>query len=170
MQTIGGTFLALVMLVGTTQIFVSAQNDRSGNSDASLTADSARKSLEGVWQTTITVRICGSGNPIRTFRGLTTYHAGGTVSETSTALSPALRSPGYGVWDKENSSDYSSSFIFLRFNPDGTFAGTQKTTSVIELDSADGDSYSTTTSIQVFDANDVQIGTGCATATATRYE
>jgi hypothetical protein len=128
------------------------------------------RSIEGVWQTTVTQRNCQTGDVIRTFRGLSAYHEGGTMSETSAALSPALRSPGYGVWDKESYSTYSSSFIFQRFNPDGTFAGTQQTTSTITLGSRDGNTYNTTTSIQVFDANNNLLGTGCATATATRFE
>lgn len=92
------------------------------------------------------------------------------MSETSAALSPALRSPGYGIWEKESRSNYSSSFIFQRFNPDGTFAGTQQTTSTITLGGRSGNVYDTTTSIRVFDANNNLIGTGCATATATRFE
>jgi hypothetical protein len=170
MQTTVGTFLALLMLFGTTQIFVSGQTDERNDSDASSSLpNQARKSIEGVWQTTVTQRNCQTGEVIRIFRGLSAYHEGGTMSETSAALSPALRSPGYGVWDKESNSTYSSSFIFQRFNPDGAFAGTQQTTSTIVL-SDRGNTYDTTTSIRVFDANNNLLGTGCATATATRFE
>ena len=156
----GGLILALLLVIGGMENVVSGQ-DRG-------TARSMR-SLEGVWNTTVTLRVCQTGDVIRSFRGLTVYHQGGTVSESSTALGPALRSTGFGVWDKDNHSDYTASFVFLRFGADGTFLGTQKTTSAIELGSG-GDTYETTTSVQVYDANDILLGTGCATATAMRFE
>jgi hypothetical protein len=166
MQTTAGTLLALLIVFGATQIFVSGQEKESDLLESPF-GNSAR-SFEGVWQTTVTQRNCQTGEAIRSFRGLTTYHAGGTVSETSAALSPALRGPGHGVWEKERGPTYSSSFIFQRFNPDGTLAGTQKITSAIVLNSRN--TYYTTTSIQVFDVNNNLLGTGCATATATRFE
>jgi hypothetical protein len=168
MQTIVGTFLALLMLFGATQIFVSGQESETVRLPTPF--GSSTQSIEGVWQTTVTQRNCQTGDVMRTFRGLSVYHEGGTVSETSAALSPALRSPGYGFWEKESRSTYSSSFIFQRFNPDGTFAGTQQTTSTIVVGGRNGNIYDTTTSIQVFDANNNLLGTGCATATATRFE
>ena len=159
-KTTGAVVLALLLVVGATQNLVSGQEKESGRT---------MRSLEGVWQTTVTQRNCQTGDVIRTFQGLSTYHEGGTVSETSAALGPALRSPGYGVWDKNGHSTYSASFVFLRFNPDGTFAGTQKTTSSIVLGS-EGSTYDTTSSIQVYDVNGNLLGNGCATATATRFE
>ena len=160
MKITGGVLLALLLGFGAAQTLVSGQEKGSERSI---------RSLEGVWRTTVTQRNCQTGDIIRVFRGLSVYHEGGTMSETSTALPPAARSAGYGVWDKDGHSTYSGSFVFLRFNPDGTFAGTQKTTSSIVVGPT-GDTYDTTTSIQVYDANDNLLGTGCATATATRFE
>lgn len=168
MQTIGGTFLALLMIFGATQILVSGQEKESGLREPSF--ENSRRSIKGVWQTTVTQRNCQTGDVIRTFRGLSAYHAGGTMSETSAALGPALRSPGYGVWERESHSTYSSFFTFLLFNPGGTFVGTQQITSAIVLGDRNGNTYDTTTSIQVFDSNNNLIGSGCATATATRFE
>ena len=168
MQTTVGTFLALLMLFGASQIFVSGQ-EKEINSLEPPFVNSAQ-SIEGVWQTTVTQRNCQTGAVIRSFRGLSTYHEGGTMSETSAALSPALRSPGHGVWEKESRSTYSSSFIFQFYNPDGTLAGTQKIISTIVIGGRNGNIYDTTTSIQVFDVNNNLLGTGCATATAARFE
>ena len=167
MQTTAGTFLALLMLFGATQIFVSGQE----NETVGFPVSSGRSgnSIEGVWQTTVTLRNCQTGDVIRIFRGLTTFHEGGTISESSAALSPALRSLGHGVWEKESRTTYSGSFIFQRFNPDGTFAGTQKTT-VTNVIGRSGNTYDSTASIQVFDANNNLLGTGCATAIGTRFE
>jgi hypothetical protein len=167
MQTTAGTVLALLMLFGASQIFVSGQEKESVGSPES--SERPQGSIEGVWQTTVTQRNCQTGDAIKTSRGLVAYHAGGTISETSTALPPALRSPGFGVWEKEGHSTYSASFMFQRFSPDGTFTGTQKITSTIVVGGR-GSTYNTNTSIQVFDANNNLLGTGCATATATRFE
>ena len=92
MQTTAGTFLALMMLFGATQIFVSGQKNDSNDSDTLMSRSNNARSIEGVWQTTVTQRNCQTGSVIRTFRGLSTYHFGGTMSETSAALPPALRS------------------------------------------------------------------------------
>ena len=168
MQTTAGTFLALLMLFGATQIFVSGQEKENGVPESPF--GNSKRSIEGVWRTTVTQRNCQTGDVIRTFRGLSTYHEGGAMSETSSALPPALRSPGHGVWEKESPSTYSSSFIFQFYNPDGTLAGTQKITSTITLGGRNGNTYETNTSIQVFDVNNNLLGTGCATANAVRFE
>ncbi len=167
LQKAAGTLLALLMVFGATQAFVSGQEKESDSTD--MASNLANGNIEGVWQTTVTQRNCQNGDVIRTSKGLSVYHKGGTMSETSAALPPALRSAGYGVWERGRRSTYTSSFIFLRFNPDGSYGGTQKITSNIELGWT-GNTYATTTSIQIFDANDTLVGTGCATATATRFE
>jgi hypothetical protein len=168
-----GTLLALKMILGMTQVFVSGKQ-KEGDTAAPPHSDSS-KGLEGVWRTTVTQRNCQTGGVIRIAQGIVAYHEGGTMSETSNALGPAFRSPGYGVWEKEGPSTYKASFIFQRYNPDGTFAGTQVITSTIDVDgrggrNGDPDTYETTTSIQIYDVNNNLLGTGCATATATRYE
>ena len=169
MQTTAATFLALLMIFGATPISVSGQEGEGTGFPEKFKR--SRHSIEGVWQTTVTQRNCQTGSVIRTFRGLSTYHQGGTLSETSNGLSPALRSPKQmGVWEKESRSNFSSSFIFQFYNPDGSLAGTQKITSNIELSGRNGSRYETTTSIQVFDLNNNLLGTGCATASATRFE
>jgi len=170
-QLVAGTLLALMMVLGMTQIFVSGKQKES-DAAAPPAADPSR-GLEGVWRTTVTQRNCQTGGVIRTAQGIVAYHEGGTMSETSNALGPAFRSPGYGVWEKIGPSTYTASFIFQRYNPDGAFAGTQVITSTIEVGggrNGDPNTYETTTSIQIYDVNNNLLGTGCATATATRFE
>ena len=88
------------------------------------------------------------------------------MSETSDAAS---RGPGHGVWNRRNRRRYDASFVFQLFNPDGTFAGTQKVTQNIRLN-ASGDRWVDNATFQIFDANDNVIVTGCATAVGTRFE
>lgn len=104
-----------------------------------------------------------------TFRGISSFHEGGTMSETAASSSPSLRSAAHGVWERESRGTYSASFIFLRFNPDGTFAGTQKTTATNIL-SGNGNTYNSTASIQVLDPNNNVLFAGCATAVGARFQ
>lgn len=127
------------------------------------------RTLEGSWNNQVTIRNCQTGQAIRAFAGLLTFHQGGTLSETAAGSSPALRSPGHGTWRRTGWRRYEGKFTLLRFNPDGTFAGTQKTTQNIELDQS-GNGFNDTATLQIFDANGNQIVAGCATAVATRLE
>lgn len=167
MQVAVVSLVAVLMVIGATQVLVSGQE----NVSVALYGDPApqSKSIEGVWQTTVTVRNCQTGAPFATFRGLSTYNQGGTMSEFAASSSPVLRSASQGIWKQEVRGTYSASFMFLRFNPDGTFAGTQKTTAINEI-TGEGNTYDSTASIEVRDPNNNVLFTGCATATAIRFE
>jgi hypothetical protein len=167
-KTAVGTILALLLLFGAARFFVSGQEKETESPP--VTFENSRQSIEGVWQTTVTQRNCQTGEALRTFRGLLTFNQGGTISETSAAASSALRSPGHGVWEKESRSSYSGSFIFLRFNTDGSFAGTQKPTQTFVLRGSSGNEFESTGSVQNFDASGNLTGNGCATSVGTRFE
>src|SRR5437763_5985384 len=85
LKSIGGTALALLMLVGGMQISVSGQSD-----------EGHEPSLVGVWVTQVTRRNCDTGEPIGTSRVQLTFAKGETLLET---IGPStLRSPGNGIW------------------------------------------------------------------------
>ena len=84
--------------------------------------------------------------------------------------SPALRSPGHGVWQHELGwQDYSYTFTFYRYNSSGVFIGSQKVTSALELGES-GDEFTTHSTVEVLDANGNVIATFCAAAAGTRFE
>lgn len=169
MTTIAGTFLALLMIFGAAQIYVSGQ-EKENDSDQK-TSENSRKSIEGVWETVVTPRNCQTGAPVAPdFQGLITFNEGGTVAETASGSSPALRSPGHGVWQRENGRrNYSMKVVFLRFSPTGVFIGKQKITQTMEL-SANGNQSTSTGTVEILDLNGNVLGSGCSTATATRFE
>lgn len=167
MQTTAVTLTALLMLFGATQVFVSGQEDEKAG--LYERPPHASQSIVGAWQTVVTVRNCQTGMAGPSFRGLSTFNEGGTMTENAASSSPSLRSASHGVWKKDATGTYSASFIFLRYNPDGTFAGTQRTT-VTNVLTEDGNSYDSTASIQVLDPNDNVVFNGCATAIGTRFE
>jgi len=131
------------------------------------------RTIEGVWRTAVTLRNCQTGEPVApTFQGLFTFNKSGTMSEygISPGLSPALRSPGHGLWQREQGwADYSLKFTLLRYNASGVFIGKQKVTATLEL-GASGDEFTTNSAVEVLDANGNLVGTGCATAAGTRFE
>lgn len=163
LKTIGGAALAILMLTIFAQVRVSTQ--------VLEVIPIQNRDIIGVFQTTVTQRNCQTGSPTGTFTALLTFNEGGTLAETSTALSPALRTPGHGVWSFDpNSQQYSLAFTLYRFNPDGTFAGRTVGRQTLTL-APGGNELTSSNTVQAFNAGGVQLGTGsCATAVGTRFE
>lgn len=163
--------LALITALTATSFMISGQNIQDNQSSESLSPH--ERTVEGAWRTMVTPRNCLTGDPVAPpFPGLFTFNQGGTMSEygISPGLSPALRSPGHGIWQREHGfRNYSLKFTFYRYNASGVFIGSQIITAALELGTS-GDSFTTNSAIQVLDANDNVIGTGCATAVGTRFE
>ena len=140
---------------------------------SSVSAQKPERTIQGVWRTMVTPVNCETGDPVAPpFPGLFTFNNGGTMSEygISPGLSPALRSPGHGVWQREHGwQDYSYTFTFYRYDASGVFIGSQKVTSALEL-GASGDEFTTQSVVEVFDANGNLIATFCARAAGTRFE
>lgn len=124
--------------------------------------------VEGTWESAVTLRDCASGNPLRTFKGLTVLHRGGTASATNNQP-PGGLSPGFGGWRRDGaaSSDYVATFRLFRFNPDGSYAGAQNLTRRLTL-GGDGNSLTGTISAQLLDPAENVLQTVCGTETATR--
>lgn len=171
MQIVAGTILGLLMLIAGTPLFVSGQeikNEPTENSTDNL----FKSSIVGTWQTMVTPRNCQTGAAVApAFPGILTFSEGETLVGTSTAVISV-----YGFWHRGNNSrKYSFAFLSLRYSPDGTFIGTQKvrqtatlgTNGILEERS---NSFTTTGSIEILDANGNTIGNGCATSTGTRFE
>jgi len=170
LKTTVGTFLALLMLFGCTQFFVSGQESETNNSPEEQ-SEHARQGIVGAWRTAVTLRNCQTGLPVAPVgRGLITFHEGGTLSEF--ALGPGQnRSPGHGVWEQQmhHRGNFSGVFVLNRYDATGVFIGTQKVRAAWEL-STSGNGYTSNASFEIFDANDNLIGTGCATTVGTRIE
>lgn len=123
--------------------------------------------VEGVWDAVITVRDCSSGATILTTRGQQMLHRGGTLSDTN-ASPPTTRGVGFGVWRRDaTAQNYNARFSFNRYNPDGSFAGTQRVTRVFTL-SADGNTQTSSNSSQTLDAAGTVLQNGCAGDVSTR--
>ena len=123
--------------------------------------------VEGVWESAVTIRDCTSGATVRTFKGLTVLHRGGTTSGTN-SNPPASNGPALGTWKPTGPSTYSASFRFFRFNPDGSLAGAQNVVRTFTL-SADRNSINGTISAQLLDPSNNVIGAPiCGVEATTR--
>jgi len=132
--------------------------------------------LVGVWRTQVRPRDCVTGElppvPVRPGHGLFTFHEGGTASEygIGPGQSPSLRSPGHGVWRRTHGwQEYEYEFEFTRHDEDGAFVGSAKVTSALTMD-ASGDSWTSNSQVEVFDAAGNLILAPCVTGSGIRFE
>jgi len=123
--------------------------------------------VEGSWEALITVRDCSTSATILTARGQQVFHRGGTVTDTN-ASPPSTRGVGFGSWRRDATArSYTARFRFNRYNPDGSFAGTQRVTRVFTL-SEDGNLQTSTNTSQTLDAAGTVLQNGCASDVSTR--
>ncbi len=123
--------------------------------------------LVGVWDVSVTLRDCISGQAMATFPAMNHYAADGSQLEFGVNMSPASRYPSLGTWRFTGMRKFTSEFSFFRFNPDGSYAGTQEVTRTITL-SYDADRFTTVTSVAIYDPQHHLVKSGCATEAATR--
>jgi len=127
------------------------------------TLQAQQKTLDGVWDVTVTVTNCDTGALIRTVRSLQAFHHDGSVTETANT---AARGISEGVWAPVGEQNFTASYWFFRYQPDGAFASFAKITDNIHLVAA-GELTSTGV-VQDFDANGTLISTGCFVHAAYR--
>lgn len=141
-------------------VLVAAQTPVSGQGKA--------RKIEGTWSVQGTARNCQTGAEIATFLGLNTFVAGGSMIATG-AINPASLSTGHGVWEHAGGRSFTNTVVSFRFNPDGTFAGTQKVTRNIEI-GASSDDFSSTNSVELADTAGNVIATRCSAEIGQRLE
>ena len=123
----------------------------------------------GTWDIEVTLRDRATGESTRTLRAVDTFASGGALIQTGAHSAPNLLSPGQGVWRHIVDQQYAAVLKFFRFNHDGTVAETRKITRHLEI-SSDGNRFTGTASVEVFDAEDSLITAHCATEVGTRFE
>ena len=122
--------------------------------------------VEGVWESTLTVRDCTSGAVLATFKGQSVLHRGGTLSADNSQPT-VTRGAAYGTWKRGAGNAYTSTLVFMRFNPDTTLAGTQKVVRSFTL-AADGNSLMGTNTAQIINTAGVVLQQACVGETGVR--
>jgi hypothetical protein len=125
--------------------------------------------LQGTWRVQVTVRDCQTGAVLRTFPALFAFAKGGTVTNTTAGQSPALFTPGFGVWRHTQGRTYTAVLEAFVFSPDGVWIQTNRFTRSIELD-GDADEFADSINLEIFDTSGNLITTGCGTSVATRFK
>lgn len=129
----------------------------------------SQKGLEGAWRLQLTVLDCNSGQALRTFPAVFTFAKGGTATVTTAGQLPSLATPGLGAWRHTYRRHYSAVTDAFVFSPAGAWIQTHRLTRAIKV-SIDGDTFTDTVALEIFDTNGNLIVTGCATSVASRLE
>ena len=131
--------------------------------------DNSQRGLEGAWRLQLTVRDCNTGQALRTFPAVFTFAKGGTASFITAGQLPSLATPGLGAWRHARGHNYSAVTDAFVFSPAGAWIQTHRLTRAIEV-SIDGDAFTDTVALEIFDPNGNVIVTGCATSVASRLK
>ncbi len=77
------------------------------------------------------------------------------------------RAAAFGNWKQGSGANYAANFRFLRFNPDGSLAGSQRVSRTLAL-STDLNALTGTLTGQVLDTSETVIAPICGSETAVR--
>jgi hypothetical protein len=154
-RTVIGAVLALMIGVGA-HLLVSAQTQND-------------EGLIGSWDVTVTARDCETGTPIFSFLAVQTYNQGGTMLASNLGAPGSIRLEGHGVWEHGTGRVYYSAFRVLKYDPDGSFAGRDIIRDEITL-APRSNSFVSSGSVEILDANGNLLLRGCATTYARRFK
>ncbi|MFN2443783.1 MAG: hypothetical protein ABR517_13985 [Thermoanaerobaculia bacterium] len=127
------------------------------------------RNLVGSWETEVTIRDCQTGTPIRSFYSVGTFMPGGTMIDSTAGTPQELKTPGQGIWTHLDGHRYRLGFKSFTFDVAGNATGWTKIVHVATMDPT-GDTYSSEGSLEVYAPSGFLVFTGCASATAGRYE
>ena len=125
--------------------------------------------LEGTWRVQLTILDCTTGQVLRTFPALFAFAKGGTLTATTAGQLPSLSTTILGIWQHTNGHSYSAVSETFIFSPAGAWIQTHRLTRAIDV-SNDGDEFTDTVALQIFDTSGKQIVTGCGTSVGSRMK
>lgn len=124
--------------------------------------------IVGMWDAIVTIRVCSTGAPIRSFPALGLFNTGGTFNNTDTQ-NPATVSSVWGTWSHAGRNQYDFAFKLFRFNAAGEYIGTTVVRQTLTMGES-GDEYTSEGTSALYDVNGNQIATGCSTTVAQRFQ
>ena len=136
---------------------------------AQSAGDNSQRGLEGAWRLQLTVLDCNTRQTLRTFPAVFTFSKGGTATVITAGQLPSLFTPGLGAWRHVDGHNYSAVTDAFVFSPAGVWIQTHRLTRAIQV-SIDGDAFTDSVALEIFDPNGNVIATGCATSVASRLE
>jgi hypothetical protein len=160
-QIVGRT--AAIALLTTTLIAAGA---RVQASEESVNPLALARAIEGVWEPTVTIRDCHTGTPIFSFLSMDSYIRGGAYVGEGMG-EPANRALGLGTWHHAGGRNFTVTYQFFAYNPDGTPLGRLRVSATIRLN-VDGESFRATDTAQLTDLNGTVLQQICGTREARR--
>jgi hypothetical protein len=126
--------------------------------------------IVGTWTVQITLVNCQTGEEIpgATFPGLNTFLAEGSML-SNPASNPALLRTGHGVWAHAGGRRFANTVVLFRFNPDGTYAGTQTVRRNITV-SRNSEEFIAHDTVTTADPSGTVVGSGCGIGRARRLQ
>lgn len=126
--------------------------------------------IVGTWSLQITLANCQTGDEIpgTTIQGLNTFLATGSML-SDPAANPALVRTGHGVWQHAGGRRFTNTVVLFRFNPDGSYAGTQTVRRNITV-SRDADEFISLDTATSADPGGTVVDTRCAIARGRRLQ
>ena len=128
--------------------------------------------LVGAWQVRLTPYFCDTGVPLPpefSFDSLMTFHAGGTLTETTSnpRFQPGQRSPGLGYWTRTERRSFEVVFeAFVQFTAVNYTQGRQRVVQDLEL--VDVDHWNSIGVVQFTDVTGAPLAAGCVRAVGVR--
>ena len=126
------------------------------------TSNEGASFLQGSWTSSIALKDCVSGDAITPVSyGLTTFHQGGTLSESRGAAPGTARGPGHGIWYRTGERTFKVKIVYQRFDVNGFLIGTQEIISTNRV-STNSKSARIRATFKVLDLNGITLVSGCA--------
>lgn len=123
--------------------------------------------IVGTWNARVRITVCATGATITSFDAMGMFAAKGTLHDTN-ATNPALRSPGFGYWERVSGDQYYFAFKYFRFDLAGNNMGSAIVRHNVVL-SPTGNTYASSGTSEFYDAAGNLTVTGCSASTATRF-
>lgn len=155
--------ICAIALAAILPVSMAANLDLSSMEEASSRPSQRPAAIEGVWDSTVTLTVCGAPVEIRKFRALNLFEHDGALVATSEVAPP----PSLGHWHWLGGHKYRAQFRFQRFGAGGVFEGITEVTREITL-AKSGNAFSGVVTTRLFDAFDNPVGEGCGKEAAVR--
>lgn len=159
--------LMLISVCGVLAQYETSEFNQSEN-DVEFSNHGRYWTLEGTWDTRVSIRNCQNGTEIRAFDSIGTFARGGTMMDSTSGIPQTLKTPGHGVWKRLQDRRFRFAFKSFAFDASGNYTGYQVIDHIAVMNQR-GDRYTSTGTAKFYNPAGVPIMQGCSSTTALRF-